>query len=260
MKEPVAAAFGDVRIESGDRRVSARLPDAGHSVFEGHFDGEPLLPGWCQLAFVARAAREIGCARSGMRGVRFKRPILPGASISVTFTPLGDATRFELTAAGTMAAAGQLVRVTRPPDESDRSIAPSSETVDVPGPPPNLPHTQRALMLRDVLERSDDAARCRCSIDAAHPLVERGEAPAEVLMEFGAQAAAALGAADDVGGPARIVGLRELRSEVHTIPADVPHEVHVTDAGSAAPLRNTRFEVRGVGSGTVSVWSEARSR
>jgi len=58
--------------------------------FDGHFPGDPLVPGVAQLAMVADLLEEaLGCpvTLTGVSRVRFKQAIRPGETITVRITP-----------------------------------------------------------------------------------------------------------------------------------------------------------------------------
>lgn len=58
--------------------------DAQLAVFEGHFDGRPILPGVAQIDWAARFARHhLGRERvfSGMRRLKFRRVIQPPTTV-----------------------------------------------------------------------------------------------------------------------------------------------------------------------------------
>lgn len=80
--------------------------------FEGHFDGFPLLPAVAQLARVVmpliRAENpDFGDVKK-LRRARFKRPIRPGETITVTLARTEERVSFEITAGTDLAASGTL--------------------------------------------------------------------------------------------------------------------------------------------------------
>jgi 3-hydroxymyristoyl/3-hydroxydecanoyl-(acyl carrier protein) dehydratase len=80
----------------------------------GHFPGHPLLPGIAHLAFAVDAARALDgpdLALLGVRGVRFRRPIVPGDEVELTVARLAEAgeMRYELRSAAGLASSGTLV-------------------------------------------------------------------------------------------------------------------------------------------------------
>ena len=61
--------------------------------FDGHFPGEPVLPGVAQIGMVFDAiskARNRDLRISGVRRVRFKRMIRPGDQLKVIAAPLNQ--------------------------------------------------------------------------------------------------------------------------------------------------------------------------
>jgi 3-hydroxymyristoyl/3-hydroxydecanoyl-(acyl carrier protein) dehydratase len=95
-----------------DVRARVTVP-ASFPYFRGHFDGMPMVPAVVQLtALVLPLVRERfpGCgALVSMRRLRFRRPILPGETVTIDIA--GDApedVRFELTVGAARVASGAL--------------------------------------------------------------------------------------------------------------------------------------------------------
>ncbi len=74
--------------------------------FEGHFDGAPILPG---IAHIALALGSTNRVLKGVRDVRFRKPIGPGAEVDVVLTVEKDSTRFEIRQGDEVASSGVLV-------------------------------------------------------------------------------------------------------------------------------------------------------
>lgn len=69
---------------------------AASPYFEGHFDGEPVLPGVAQLALVLqlyRAAAEESVELREVSVLRFRRRILPGDRLQVTISRRDEGSR-----------------------------------------------------------------------------------------------------------------------------------------------------------------------
>ena len=74
-----------------------RLP-AGLFWFQGHFPGQPVLPGVAQLGWVTEAVARIapGAVLREIEQVKFMRPMVPGdeAQLAVRKVSAGDPARF----------------------------------------------------------------------------------------------------------------------------------------------------------------------
>ena len=93
---------------------------AGHPAFVGHFPGRPVLPGVALLAEVLEAVAldpnltaAVGAApQFGV--VKFSAPVLPGATLEISFQPGERSVGFSVASDnGQVAASGQIVRVDR---------------------------------------------------------------------------------------------------------------------------------------------------
>lgn len=101
-----------VLLERGATTARVRLAvDPRLPFFDGHFPGQPIVPGVAQLEWVMRYAQELfdpELAFAGIDGLKFQRTIEPGAAIDLVLDWERDAERlrFELrSAAGVHAAA-----------------------------------------------------------------------------------------------------------------------------------------------------------
>jgi len=92
--------------------------------FEGHFPGDPLLPGIAQLHFVMETIRATLGEKirlAGLKRVRFKRIIRPEEVIDIAADPVQDKPgmyRFQLTIEGEIACSGLMI--TGPPEGEDQ--------------------------------------------------------------------------------------------------------------------------------------------
>jgi 3-hydroxymyristoyl/3-hydroxydecanoyl-(acyl carrier protein) dehydratase len=102
---------------TADRQARAKVTrevsvPAGSVWFQGHFPGDPLLPGVAQLHLVLetlRAALEADIRLTGLKRVRFKRVIRPAEPIAIAVAPVEDKPglyRFHLTVEGETACSG----------------------------------------------------------------------------------------------------------------------------------------------------------
>jgi len=99
---------------TGDRFRPVPLAEARMDVaslwFSGHFPGEPILPGIAILSMVAEAFRRQGSEKGGriaikgIRKVRFRRPVRPGETLSISVSSAiadhGHDYRFEVSVKG----------------------------------------------------------------------------------------------------------------------------------------------------------------
>jgi 3-hydroxymyristoyl/3-hydroxydecanoyl-(acyl carrier protein) dehydratase len=88
------------------------VPDA--RLFEGHFDGAPILPGVAQIALAVDACVGEGLQTgplSGVQDVRFARPLGPSDAIAITLAPGREAgtVKFEIRSADQVATTGVLI-------------------------------------------------------------------------------------------------------------------------------------------------------
>jgi 3-hydroxymyristoyl/3-hydroxydecanoyl-(acyl carrier protein) dehydratase len=87
-----------------------------HPAFEGHFPGEPVLPGVVLLAeALARIEADTGIGAGGwtLESAKFHRALGPGARVEIAHEAHGaDGRRFEVRAAGHLVASGVLARCT----------------------------------------------------------------------------------------------------------------------------------------------------
>ena len=91
------------------------VPDA--RLFEGHFQGAPILPGVAQIALAVAACADRGLqsgSLSGVRDVRFTRPLGPADAIEIMLAPGRDAgaITFEIRSADHVASTGVLMFAT----------------------------------------------------------------------------------------------------------------------------------------------------
>lgn len=67
--------------------------EAGNPWFEGHFPGQPILPGVVQIGWAVHFAHTLhglGPAVASLEQVKFKRPIFPNTRITLQLTPSVD--------------------------------------------------------------------------------------------------------------------------------------------------------------------------
>jgi len=85
----------DLSVEVGRITASARI-ESGSQWYEGHFPGQPILPGMAIVALVAEALvaaeRRVGnqVTITGLARVRFRLPVRPGETIQIQVARPGD--------------------------------------------------------------------------------------------------------------------------------------------------------------------------
>ena len=230
------------------------LPPEG-SYFEGHFPGQPILPGVAQLALVQQALAEAGVDQP-LREITFTRLrqiVLPGDILELTTRKSEEGRlRFDLKRDNKLVTNGEfLLGPLVSPDESAHSdIEKDKPIAGIPPMDALLPHRPPMLFVQSVLSEADDSIACEVSIPSACALVREGSALAVVGIEAAAQAAAAWEALQRSrgGGEAAarvgyLVAIRDVTFFVERIPADVPLQVCVELEAAALPLSHYRMEL-----------------
>jgi 3-hydroxymyristoyl/3-hydroxydecanoyl-(acyl carrier protein) dehydratase len=67
--------------------------EADNPWFEGHFPGQPILPGVVQIGWAvhfAHTLHSLGPEVVNLEQIKFKRPIFPGARLTLRLTPSAD--------------------------------------------------------------------------------------------------------------------------------------------------------------------------
>ena len=86
------------------------MVDPAHPALPGHFPGQPIVPGVVMLERVLAALAAEGLKASGVKRMKFTRPLAPGEEFSVEWElPRKGGLRFSVRAGEEMLASGQLL-------------------------------------------------------------------------------------------------------------------------------------------------------
>ncbi len=228
----------DAGGSEGNRRFRVEIP-RDSALFEGHFPGHPILPGIAHLAMAERASGPL----AGVRFLKLRRPVAPGDVLDLAVRDSGDGwSQFELRRAEEAVSSGAFrsgpIDPIDGPEPDEATLPEGKNPLSVEE---LLPHAPPARFVRDVLEASAAEIVCMAKIPRLHPLVEAGRLPAFVGIEAAAQAAAALEALNrrrEAPGPriGYLVGVRDVRFAVSSLPAGRPLRIAVRFQGGAFPL------------------------
>ena len=218
-------------LEALPRGWSARVrvpPDA--PLFEGHFPGNPVVPGIALLLLIGDlAAEHAGRAQVPvrLRGVRFRAPLGPGAVLTVGF----EQARFTVHQKDGIAVEGEM-ELEAP--AGDLTLEETEETL----PSPLLPHRPPALLVTGAGE-----GRVVACLPARSPLARDGQAPSCVMLEAAAQGAHAAEGSGPAARGGLLVRVSEARFPAATLPLETLFTLDVQADGAAPPLH--RFRARG---------------
>lgn len=238
---------------------SVEIPPSS-PLFAGHFPGRPILPGIAHLALAERALRELTgqkVAITAVRILKLRRPVSPGDALElrIDFPDVEGVSRFEVRCNGEAASQGTVqIRTGAIPEipEIDGGFGDFGDfgvtdlpSAGFPSPETLLPHAPPALLLRAIAEVTEDAVVAVAEVSPLHPLVTEGRLPTFLALEAAAQAAAALEAlgrretpGPRIAGPriGYLVGIRDARFAVPSLPAGRPLRVAARFEGGAFPL------------------------
>ncbi len=242
--------------DTGDgRRFAVEIPVAS-PLFAGHFPGQPILPGVAQLAVIERVLGPL----AGIRNLKLRRPVSPGDRLDLWVSgPREDGSvRFEMSRDGEPVSNGAVLL--SPAAGGDGAVS-GREGDDLPAD--LLPHSPPARFVRGLIEASGEAIACAAEVPPDHPLVVEGRFPAFLGIEAAAQAAAvleALGRTEDAPGPriGYLVGIREARFAISTLPAGEAFEVTARFQGGAFPLSLYEVTAAGAVTGAISTYIATR--
>lgn len=249
---------------------AVEIPPSG-ALFAGHFPGRPILPGIVHLALAEQALRELmgqDATIAAVRHLKLRRPVSPGKDLElrIGLSDKEDTARFEVRCNGETASQGMIeIRIGSAPAEDGDLGAVEAPATGFPPPADLLPHAPPALLLQAILEATEEAIVAIAEVSPLHPLVKDGRLPTFLALEAAAQAAAALEALGRRGAPGPpgpqigyLVGIRDARFAVPSLPAGKPLRVSARLEGGAFPLSRYAVAVGTTGcevaSGVISTF------
>ena len=239
-------------LETGEEnRFRIEIP-AASPLFAGHF------PGITHLAFVERA---LGTPLGAVRSVKIRRPVAPGETLELSLGSPGEDgwTRFEIRLReGSIVSSGAVAASRGGTEMEETAVFPAVGELPI-----LLPHAPPARLVHGVLEVSAAGIVCAAEVPPSHPLAAAGRVPALLGIEAAAQAAAvleALARREEDPGPriGYLVGVREARFAVPSLPTGRPFRVSARLQGSAPPLSIYEIAVDEAVTGTVSTFLAIR--
>jgi 3-hydroxyacyl-[acyl-carrier-protein] dehydratase len=80
--------------------VATWIYPVGHPPAEGHFPGNPIIPGAVLLRDIVAAVRAGDDAALDVRSAKFHRPVRPGDAVELEWSRVGGEVRFSCALAG----------------------------------------------------------------------------------------------------------------------------------------------------------------
>jgi 3-hydroxymyristoyl/3-hydroxydecanoyl-(acyl carrier protein) dehydratase len=217
-------------------------------MFDGHFPGQPILPGVAVLALVAEALEPPDGARAirSVRSARFRERVLPGMRLDLSHARGDDGfVRFDVRDGGRRVADGAIA-FGAPQGVVEAGFALASRAgSEIPPLDALIPHRPPMRLVRSVLGVAEDGATCLARVP--HQLVAGTSASALFALESAAQSAAVWQALRRPAGEGPRVGylvsLHDVTFHCGTVPVDVDQLATVRLEAAAPPLTHYAVEV-----------------
>ena len=228
---------------------------AGGGCFEGHFPGQPILPGVVLLDLALQALAGAQQRAAPLRGIAFARLrqlVVPGDQLELAARHLdGAQVRIDLRRGPELVANAQLsLGAPDSPPAAGIELEPvDPELSGAPALDALLPHRPPMRLVDSIVRELADGLVCTASVPRACALAQHGYAPALAGVEAAAQTAAVWEALrrrrQGGGGAPRIgylVALRDVVFFAEQVAVDSPMLTAVQLEAAAPPLTHYRVE------------------